>query len=214
MKLAACFFMIVTSLLSLSVNAIDRIELKGLFGKKAALLDVDGRAVTVKLGVPKAGVTLLAVKGKSVVLDVQGQRQQLSLSKQTTGSYKKPNTKIVRIASGKGGHYWVTGKVNIHSVDFVVDTGATSISMNASTAKRLGLNNVKGERIQLSTANGIKEARLVKLKKVTIGQITQYNVQATIAYDDALPFVLLGNSFLSGVNWRKENGVLILESKI
>ena len=106
------------------------------------------------------------------------------------------------------------GKVNIHSVNFVVDTGATTISMNASTAKRLGLDYKRGEPIQLSTANGLKEASLVKLKKVTIGEITQYNVAATVAFDNALPFVLLGNSFLSGVNWRKENGILILESKI
>lgn len=200
--------------LSFSVHAVEYVELKGLFGKKAALLSVDGKEITVRLGVPKAGVTLLEVKGKDVVLDVQGQRRQLSLSKQTTNSYKQPKTHVVRIASGQGGHYWVTGKVNIHSVDFVVDTGATSISMNASTAKRLGINASSGERVNMSTANGVKEARLVKLKKVTIGQITQYNVLATVASDDALPFVLLGNSFLGGLNWRKENGVLILESKL
>jgi aspartyl protease family protein len=216
MNIFARYFFLIGMVFSVSLPAyaVDYIELKGLFGKKAALVDVDGKEITLKLGVPKAGVTLLEVKGKGVILDVQGQRRQFSLSKQTTGSYKKPATKIVRIASGKGGHYWVTGKVNIHSVDFVVDTGATTISMNASTAKRLGLDYSSGEPIRLSTANGLKDARLVKLNKVTIGQITQYNVKATIAYDDALPFVLLGNSFLQGVNWRKENGVLILESKI
>ena len=209
-------FFLLSLLLSFSLSgyAVEHVELKGLFGKKAALLVVDGKEIVVKLGVLKAGVTLLEVKGKDVVLNVKGQRRQLSLSKQTTNNYKQPKTHVVRIASGQGGHYWVTGKVNIHSVDFVVDTGATSISMNASTAKRLGIDTKSGERVQMSTANGIKEARLVKLKKVTIGQITQYNVLATVAFDDALPFVLLGNSFLGGLNWRKENGVLILESKI
>ncbi len=86
--------------------------------------------------------------------------------------------------------------------------------MNLSTAKRLGLDYEAGTPVNLSTANGISEARLVKLKKVTIGEISQYNIEATVSLDDALPFVLLGNSFLGGVDWRRENGVLILESKL
>lgn len=202
------------SLFSLSAYGAEIIELKGLFGKKAILLNVDGKDRMLRIGSPRAGLALLEIKGKKALVDVNGKSQWYSLSRQTSATYKEPTTKTVRIASGQGGHYWVTGKVNIHSVDFVVDTGATTISMNASTARRLGLDYKSGEPIQLSTANGIKKASLVKLKKVTIGEITQYNVAATVAFDDALPFVLLGNSFLSGVNWRKENGILILESKI
>lgn len=207
-------FSVISLLLSLPTFATAAVELKGLFGKKSALLSIDGKETILKLGKTKSGVTLISVDKQSVILDINGKRQQLGLSRQTTGSYKQPTVRTVRIASGEGGHYWVKGKVNSHSVDFVVDTGATTIAMNLSTAKRLSLNYQAGTPINLSTANGISQAMLVKLKKVTIGEITQYNVNATVSLDDALPFVLLGNSFLGGVDWRRENGVLVLESKL
>jgi aspartyl protease family protein len=200
---------------SVRANPSSLIELTGLFGQRSALLKVDGKDKVLRLGSTWSGVTLLEIKDKQVLINADGQSRWLSLSSQTSVHYKPPSAiKAVRIASGKGGHYWVTGKVNGSSVKFVIDTGATTISMNASTAKRLGLDHKNGKPIQMSTANGIKDASLIKLKKVTIGQITRYGVLATIAFDDALPYVLLGNSFLNGVDWRKENGVLILESII
>jgi aspartyl protease family protein len=207
-------FLYFSLFLSFPVGAIDSLQLIGVFGKRSALLEIDGKDKIFKIGAVQDGITLLEVTSQSVLLDVNGKSQHLELSKQTTGAYKKPTIRTVRIASGKGGHYWVSGKVNIHSVNFVVDTGATTISMNLSTAKRLSLNYKEGKPIRLSTANGFSEARLVTLKKVTIGEITQHNVAATVSLDDALPFILLGNSFLSGVDWRTENGVLILESKL
>jgi len=59
----------------------------------------------------------------------------------------------------------------------------------------------------------VTEGRMVVLKKVTIGAISRYNISAVVALNDALPVILLGNSFLSGVDMRTENGVLILEQR-
>jgi aspartyl protease family protein len=203
-----------TVFISLPVGAIDTLQLKGIFGKTSALFEIDGKDKVFRVGKTQHGITLLEVTSQNVLVDIDGERQYLTLSKQTTASYKKPTVRTVRVSSGEGGHYWVQGKVNIHSVNFVVDTGATNISMNLSTAKRLSINYQDGQPVRMSTANGVKEARLVTLKKVTIGEITQYNIAATVSLDDSLPVVLLGNSFLSGVDWRTENGVLILESKL
>ncbi len=193
--------------------SVDSVHVKGLFNKKAAVLIIDGEQVLLKIGRTKLGVTLIEATSRDAILMIDGKRQRVALSQQIGGSYKKPAVTEVRIQSQQGGHHWVQGQINGGSVRFVVDTGATTIAMNLSTARRLGIDYAAGEKAAVSTANGVKEARVVNLNKVTVGSITQYNVLATVSLDDALPVVLLGNSFLSGVDLRTENGVLILKAR-
>ncbi len=190
----------------------DSITVKGLFGG-AALLIIDGQQVLLKKGKEKFGVKLISATSKDAVLEINGQRQTVGLSKQVGAQYKPPSKSIVRLNSKLGGHYWTQGRVNGRSVKFLVDTGASLIAMNLSTAKRLGIDYEKGERGAVSTANGVVETRVVNLKKVTIGGITQYNVSASVSLNDALAVTLLGNSFLSRVNLRTDNGVLVMEAK-
>ncbi len=194
---------------ALSANSI---TVKGLF-KGAALLIIDGQQVLLKEGKTKEGVKLIQATSRDALLEINGQRQRVGLSKQVGGTYQAAKSKKVRIVSQQGGHHWVRGQINGRSVDFVVDTGASLISMNLSTAKRLGIDYKNGQQGYISTANGVKETRLVTLPKVSIGEIVQYNVKASVSLDDALPVTLLGNSFLSRMNMSVENGVMILESK-
>jgi aspartyl protease family protein len=196
-----------------AVNAAEIIVLKGLFGKKSALVSIDGNDHVLKMGKEKKGVTLIKIEGQEAIIRVNSQQQRISLSKQISIGYKQPTVKTVRIASQKGGHYWVAAQINGRTVDVIVDTGATTISMGASTAKSLGVDYRKGRPVRMSTANGVTEGRVVTLKKVTVGEISQYNVLATVSLNDALPIILLGNSFLSGVDMRTVNGVLILEQR-
>jgi len=206
------FTFIVLACLSVFSLSADSITVKGLFGN-AALLIIDGKQVLLKKGKEKFGVKLISASSKDAVLEINGQRQSVGLSKQVGAQYKPPSKRIVRLNSKRGGHYWTQGQVNGRSVEFLVDTGASLISMNLSTARRLGIDYEKGERSGVSTANGVVETRLVNLNKVTIGGITQYNVAASVSLNDALPVTLLGNSFLSRVNLRTDNGVLVMEAK-
>ncbi len=194
------------------VLSADSITVKGLF-KGAALLIIDGKQVLLKEGKTKEGIKLIQATSRDALLEINGQRQRVGLSKQVGGNYQASQRKKVRIVSQQGGHHWVRGQINGRNVDFVVDTGASLISMNLSTAKRLGIDYKNGQQGYISTANGIKETRLVTLPKVTVGEITQYNVKASVSLDDALPVTLLGNSFLSRMNMTVENGVMVLESK-
>jgi aspartyl protease family protein len=196
-----------------TVNAAETIVLKGLFGKKSALVAIDGNDHVLKMGKEKKGVPLIKIEGQEAIIRVNSQQQRISLSKQISIGYKQPTVKTVRIASQKGGHYWVAAQINGRTVDVVVDTGATTISMGASTAKDLGVDYSKGQSVRMSTANGVTEGRRVTLKKVTIGEISQYNVAATVSLNDALTVILLGNSILSGGDMRTDNGVLILEQR-
>lgn len=209
----SCTCILLAFCMSVDANAAESVMLKGLFGKKSALIAIDGEDYVLKIGKKKQGVLLVAIEGQEVVISVNKQKQRLSLSKQLSVGYKEPESKIVRIASQRGGHYWVKGHVNGGAVDFMVDTGATSIAMNQSTARRLGVDYTKGEPVRMSTANGITQGMRVVLNKVTIGAITQYNIPATVSLNNALSVTLLGNSFLSGVDMRTENGVLILEAQ-
>jgi len=188
------------------------IVVKGLF-KNAALLLVDGEQVLIKVGKVKKGIKLIKANSKDALLEINGRRQQLGLSKQVGGSYQEAKSRVVRIASRQGGHHWVRGQINGRNIDFIVDTGASVIAMNLSTAKRLGIDYENGQPGYINTANGVTEIRVVNLAKVTVGSITHYNVQASVSLNDALGVTLLGNSFLSRTNMKTENGVLILEAR-
>lgn len=209
MRLLVCLCLCLWSALGV---AADNISVKGLF-KNTIVLVIDGRQVLIKKGETKDGVTLIESSSQQAVIDVQGKRQTVTLSSQVGGSYSAPSKSVLRIASQDGGHHWVRGQINGRSVNFVVDTGASVISMNLSTARRLGIDYENGRPSSSVTANGRKETRTVLLDRVTIGPITQYQVLASVHLDDALPVVLLGNSFLSKLNMRIEEGVMILESR-
>ena len=211
MKLIIAFLLFCLPLLSV---ASTHVEVKGLLNKKSAILVVNGDQILLKVGKTKHGVKLLSVTSREAVLLIDGQRHRVGLSKKIGGAYKKPTHQVVRIASQEGGHFWVQGQINGRPLRFVVDTGASTIAMNLSMAKRLGVDYKNGQPGLTQTANGPKEVRVVNLSKVTVGSITQYNVAATVSMDDALPVVLLGNSFLSKINMRTESGVLILESSL
>lgn len=205
-------FIILFLLLANPTWAANTVTVKGLFKNKALLL-IDGDQVMLKQGKTISGVKLIQANSREAVLEINGKRQRVGLSKQVGGSYQEPETKTVRIASKGNGHHWVRGKINGRSVDFVVDTGASHISLNLATATRLGIDYEKGKPGYTNTANGVKEIRVVTLDKVTIGEITVNNVKASVSLDNALSVALLGNSFLSRTNMSIENGVMVLESK-
>jgi aspartyl protease family protein len=194
------------------VSSAENIAVKGLFSG-AALLIIDGEQVLLKKGKQKFGVKLIEASSKEAILEIDGKRQRIGLSNQIGGTYQQPKSKIVRITSQRGGHHWVGGQINGRSVEFLVDTGASFISMNLATARRLGIDYENGTPSSIQTANGIAEARLVNLDKVTIGAITYYNIDASVSLNNALTVTLLGNSFLSKVNLRTDNGILIMEAK-
>ena len=210
MKPMLLLLMINTYWLSSLAQATEVI-VKGLFNG-AAVLVIDGQQSLVKEGKTKRGVTLIQANSKEAIIKVNGKQQRVTLSSQVGGSYQASDTKTVRIASLRDGHHWVRGQINDRSVDLLIDTGASLISMNRSTAKRLGVDLTKGKVGYTSTANGVVEAVSVNLNRVTIGEITHYNIEASVLPDNSLPVVLLGNSFLRLVDMRIENGVMILES--
>ena len=93
----------------------------------------------------------------------------------------------------------------------MVDTGATTIALGASDAKRMGIDYEKGRPVRMGTANGVAQGWLVKLSTVKIADVEVYEVDAVVGPD--MPYALLGNSFLSRFNMNKTIDQMVLEKR-
>ncbi|NIR58755.1 MAG: TIGR02281 family clan AA aspartic protease, partial [Gammaproteobacteria bacterium] len=75
---------------------------------------------------------------------------------QIGGTFERPEQVTVRIWPTPNRMYTVLGSINGYPVDFIVDTGATLVSMSGREARRLGIDyRVIGKPSQSSTASGI-----------------------------------------------------------
>jgi aspartyl protease family protein len=120
--------------------------------------------------------------------------------------------KKVRLAADDRGHFTAEFKLNGRSVEALVDTGATLVAINVSTAKRIGLK-LKPEDYQytVDTANGPTRAAAVNIDHLQIGRIFIENVQAVVLDDKALKGTLIGMSFLKRLaKFQVEDGGLLL----
>jgi len=114
--------------------------------------------------------------------------------------------------AGSGGHFMVQGAINGQAVNFMVDTGATSVAMGASEAQRIGLNYKAGKLGYGSTANGTVMVYHVKLASVRIGDVEVFDVDASVL-PGSMHHILLGNSFLSRFQMKRENDQMVLERR-
>jgi aspartyl protease family protein len=100
-------------------------------------------------------------------------------------------------ADGRG-HFTGAFRINGKSVPGLVDTGASLVAMNESTARRLGFGaNGLDFRYTVNTANGSTQAAHVILDRIEIGNIRVRDVEAFVLRDKALSSTLVGMSFLS-----------------
>lgn len=204
-------------LLALSplAHAEPQVQVVGLFPNAAVLL-VDGQRKLVRAGqTGPGGVKVISANSKGAVLEIGGVQRDYVLSREyNQAGGGEPQRAQLSISRGTGNHYWVAGSIEGHPVQFLVDTGATSVAMNEGQARRLGIDyRVSGRPMVASTAGGNIRAWSIKLDSVKVGGLEVLGVEAAVLEGDAPTEVLLGMSFLSRVRWREENGVLLLESK-
>ncbi|MBP1857905.1 TIGR02281 family clan AA aspartic protease [Rhizobium herbae] len=118
----------------------------------------------------------------------------------------------VLLEASAGGHFFGTFTINGRKENGLVDTGASVIAINVSTARRLGIST--GSLVfdaQVGTANGVVKAAHVMLDRVEIGTISVKEVDAMVLPDKSLSGMLVGMSFLNKLSsYRVENGALHL----
>ena len=107
------------------------------------------------------------------------------------------------------GHFYSTGNINGSTVRFLVDTGASMISLGAGDARRIGVDPAKGVPGVANTANGQTVVSRVKLNSVRVGEIELNNVDALVHQHD-LPVTLLGMSFLNRMEMQRNGDTMTL----
>ena len=187
------------------------VSMSGAFTGKALLM-IDGKPRTVAVGDTVQGVKLVAVTGNDAIVEVKGKRATLVLggAQVSIGNAAADGgASKIMLSAGSGGHFLASGAINGRAVRFMVDTGATLVGIGAAEAELLGIDYRKGQRGTANTANGAVPAYVVTLASVRVGEVTVYNVEALVT-PQAMPYVLLGNSFLGRFQMKRENDLMTL----
>lgn len=189
------------------------VGLAGVIGSRAILVIDGGSPRTLSVGQEYQGVKLLSVQGDSAKVDIGGKPRTLKVGQNAVAEAPSGGgTAVVLTADGQG-HFQTSGSVNGVSMKFLLDTGATAVSLGASDAKRLGIDLSKAEKGVSQTANGQTVVYRVKLDRVQVGDITLYGVEGSINASQDMPFVLLGMSFLNRTDMQREGDKMTLRKR-
>jgi aspartyl protease family protein len=111
------------------------------------------------------------------------------------------------------GHFLTEGRIDGQRIGFMVDTGASVVALNESSAARFGLRPAAGEyNAAVTTANGTVKAARTRLAMLDVGGLIVRDVEAMVLPDEALSENLLGLSFLSKLRrFEYANGQMVLE---
>jgi aspartyl protease family protein len=117
------------------------------------------------------------------------------------------------IARDGRGHFLAEGRIDGQRIGFMIDTGASVVALNETSAARFGLRPSRGDyNATVTTANGTVKAARTRLAAVDVGGLIVRDVEAMVLPDQALSENLLGLSFLSKLKrFEYANGQLVLE---
>ena len=201
------------ALLMFSATAsAQNVGLAGLMGSKAMLMINGGEPQAVAVGQSLDSIKLLSIQGDQAIVEIGGKKRALRIGQHAVGANLGDGSGKVSLTADARGHFMTTGQVNGTSLSFMVDTGATSIAIGASDARRAGLDLSRGVQGMVSTANGKTTVTQVKLDTVRIGDITLHNVDAVVMGHDMQP-ALLGMSFLNRMEMQRDGGTMTLKKR-
>lgn len=207
----------VTALLALSSGVFAQtVALSGMLGGKALVTVDSGAPKLLAAGETYKDIKVISTQGEQAIVEIGGKRHTMrvgeapsSVGANTSG--ESAGTKIV-LSAGSGGHFVTQGQINGRTVQLVVDTGASMVSLSMADAERVGLKYRTGQVVQLSTANGVTPGWRIKLASLRIGDVVVYEVDAIVS-TGAMPYVLLGNSFLARFQMTRINDQMVLEKR-
>ncbi len=192
--------------------AAQDVRLAGRMGDRA-LLVVDGKPHTLAVGAVAGNLRLLRWAGEVAEVRIGDQVQALRVGAAPARMHAAPGpaaTREIVLTAGPGGHFTTLGAVNGKPARFMVDTGATLVAMGRDEAQRLGLDLSGATQGMTQTANGPAPILLVTLGSVRVGEVQVSNVAAAIV-PQPMPYLLLGNSFLSRFQMQRHNDEMRLQ---
>jgi aspartyl protease family protein len=194
-----------------SPAAAPKIRVQALFENKA-LFTIDGNRRLLKVGeASPEGVKLVATDTESerMIIERDGRREMLGLGiVAMPRAVDEPddaasNASVVLQAKDK--HFFADGAINGKATRFLVDTGATVVTLSGNDARRLGINYLGGaEKSRASTASGDVATHMVRLERLQVGSIELTNVEASVIEGKFPKEPLLGMSALGQMKVRHD----------
>lgn len=191
-------------------HAGQAVALVGILGRKALLVVNSDPPHGVAVGETHQGVKVVSVGREDAVVEIDGNQRTLRLGESpvSVGSKGGSGKRIVLMTDSRG-HFVNNGAINGRVMQFVVDTGASVVAIGRPDAERMGLNYENGQPVRMNTANGITQGWRMKLDSVRIGDVEVFGVEAVVT-PQAMPYVLLGNSFLGEFQMTRTNDQMVL----
>lgn len=153
-----------------------------------AVIRVDGRQHVLHVGnTTPGGVKFISADSNAAVLEVDGKRECFTLGNQISTQFTSSKQSTARIWPDTNGRYLTQGTINGYPVEFVVDTGATWVSMNEPRARQPDINSCyRGTPETMGTANG-----LVRVSKITLDAVKVGDIAAAVHAGSSPPVTLL-----------------------
>ena len=172
------------------------VALAGILGGKA-LLVVNGSAPRgVAPGESHMGVQVVSVGREDAVVDSAGGRRSLRLGEAPVRVGDSGTGQRVVLKADARGHFVSSGQINGRIMQYMVDTGASTVAIGRPDAQRMGLKfEEQGQSVRMNTANGVAQGWRMRLDSVRVGDVELRGVDAIVT-PQPMPYVLLGNSFL------------------
>ena len=187
------------------------IEVSGLFNEKA-MVSINGSPPKVmSVGQKIQNVKLVGANSSAATFEVDGKKQTLGMGQSISTSAGSSGSKpTIKLTADGGGHFTSGGSINGRQINFLVDTGATTVAISTRTAQAMGIDLRKASVGASSTAAGVVRSYRVTFDSVKVGDISLNFVEGTILDGMQDDFALLGNSFLSRLDMKREGTVLTL----
>ena len=189
------------------------VALAGMLGSKALIVVDAHPPKAVGAGDQFQGVKVLTIAKDEVTIEVQGARRVLRLGEApvSVGSRGGSGKRVVLIADSRG-HFVNSGTINGRIMQYMVDPGASTVAIGRADADRMGLKYQDGQPVRMNTANGVAQGWRMKLDSVRIGDVEVFGIEAIVT-PQPMPYVLLGNSFLTEFQMTRINDQMVLEKR-
>lgn len=188
------------------------VSVVGLFKDKAIVSIDGGKPRTLSVGQTVQGVRLVTADSDSASFDVDGKRRTLGMGQSFAGGASRGERQSVSLTADSRGHFAAAGSLNGYPMTFLVDTGATSIAINATEARRIGLDYKAGQAAGVNTAAGVVPAWRVTFNTVKVGSISVNQVEGLVV-ETGLNVPLLGMSFLNRMEMRRDGQTMTLTQR-
>ncbi len=188
------------------------ISVVGLFKDKAIVSIDGGKPRTMSAGQSIGAVKLLSANSDRAQFEIDGQRRVLTMGQSLAGNAGTSQRASVSLTADARGHFSAGGSINGYPMNFLVDTGATSISISATEARRIGLDYRAGKAGAVNTAAGVVPAWRVTFNTVKVGNVTLNQVEGLVL-ESGLSVPLLGMSFLNRMEMKRDGQTMTLTQR-